>query len=203
MRFLISFAVVLFCQEAGANRASLSGFQDKGLKKEVVAVRLYNLTRIQNYQELRAFIAKGLLQRIPNHGPGYILDRRVGSRASVNRVIYRYARPYTVRFVKWFGKRYDDLFHRRFRIPSAVRTCAYQKLIAPGNINAVSCEETSHTTGATIDISYSDVSPAGRRWMEKTLLALEKLGQIQATREIFQPVYHIMVYPTFSSLDPR
>lgn len=202
MRSLVSFMILAL--PARAATQSLDGFADRGLDREIAAVERFNLTRLRDQEQLRVFIGARILIRIPNRRAGYILDDRVGYHATKNRHLYGYSRPYTVRFIRRLGAQFALRFPgRHFTVTSLVRTCAYQKRLARGNGNATTCEKSSHVTGATADIRWSDLNRAERRWMEGTLLTLERRGLIQATKENGQPVYHVMVYPHYMRYHQR
>ncbi len=180
-----------------AGQASLNAFQDNGAAREAEAVLKYDLTRLRDQQHLKQFIDAGLLARVPDNGLGFYTDRGIGGHADLNRVYYRYARPYALRFIRRLGKQFHEKFRRSFVVTSLVRTCKYQERLQSGNPNAIPCDRTSHITGATVDISYSFMNSAQRTWIEGVLLRLEERGFIQATKERIQPVYHVMVYPQY------
>lgn len=194
MRYLI----MVFCVARTATAQSLSGFSDNGLAREVAATQQYNLTRLTDQKHLRQFLDAQILVRVPMRGTGFELDYRIGGHANANAHLYRTARPYTKRFVTRLGAQFAIRFPgRRFVVTSLARTCAYQERLRRRNPNAAPCEKTSHTTGATIDIRWLELRRAERRWMESVMLSLERQGLVQATKELGQPVYHVMVYPPY------
>lgn len=197
-------ALMILAMPARAATQSLDGFADRGLDREVAAVERFNLTRLRDQEQLRIFIEARILVRVPNRRAGFILNDRVGYHATKNRHLYGYARPYTSRFIRRLGAQFALRFPgRHFVVTSLVRTCMYQRRLARGNGNATTCEKSSHVTGTTIDIRWSDLSRMERRWMEGSLLTLERRGLIQATKENGQPVYHVMVYPHYMHYRPR
>ena len=58
-------------------------------------------------------------------------------------------------------------------------------------------EKSPHVRGAAIDISYIPMNEENKRWMSKYLLDLEEKGIIEATKETFQPCFHIMVFKRY------
>lgn len=183
---------------ARGQTVSLSGAADSALAREVEAAARFELTRLEDQAHLRRFIGEGLLVRVPNSGRGFVIDYRIGGRATANRHLYRYARPYTRCFIERLADQYRRKFGGRLHVNSLVRTCRYQERLAHGNDNAVSCDQSSHVTGATVDIGYIGIPRRGRRWIEGVLLELERAGLVQATKERGQAVYHVMVYPTYA-----
>lgn len=195
--FLSVFFFFIIADKALA-LTSLNGRTDDGIDKEQAAVKKFDLSRFQDQTVIRRAIKQRLLTRVPARGRGFYLDRKIGVHASGNRHLYRYARPYTRQFIFWLGRQYQRRFHGSFKVTSLVRSCSYQLRLSRSNTNAVTCEATSHTTGATVDIAKRGMSSVGQKWMRKTLLNLERRGLIQATEERRQPVFHVMVYPLFS-----
>ena len=174
---------------------SLDARKDGGGNKEQEAMSKFNLTQIRDQKELRRFIAKRLLVRVPSQGRGFYLDKKIGQLADANQHLYCFARAWTVRFIKWLGQKYWRKFKSKFKITSLIRTCLYQKRLARGNVNAAACGTSSHLTGATFDVTKKGMSLKAVQWMRKTLLAMERSGNIQGTEERIQPVFHIMVLP--------
>ncbi|MBI4280848.1 hypothetical protein HY628_01465 [Candidatus Uhrbacteria bacterium] len=194
--------MILLLPGQAAGRSSLNSFEDHGLEKEGAAVERFALSRLANTHDLRKMIREKRLARVPNRGKGFVLDQRLGLRDHRNRQLYRHARPYTLRFIQWLGREYGRRFDHAFRITSLVRTCEYQRRLRRSNPNATSCEATSHTTGATVDIQYRVMSRRGRTWVRSVLLDFERQGFLQATMERGQPVFHVMVYPTYGQSKP-
>lgn len=183
---------------AEAQQVSLAAMTDNGLAREVAAAERFELTRLEDQAHLRRFIETKLLVRVPDRGRGFVVDYRVGSHATANRHLYRYARLYTRCFIERLAGQYRRKFGGQLRVNSLARTCRYQERLARRNGNAVPCDQSSHVTGATVDIGYLGVPKRGKRWIEGVLLELERADLVQATKEHGQPVYHVMVYPTYA-----
>lgn len=184
---------------ASAKTPSGNAYQDRGLDREGAAVKKYKLTRIPDIAALKRMIRQGHIVRVPDKGDGFILDRRIGSNEPkrANQAYFRYARPFTARFLKRLGHQYAQKFKRRFVITSLVRTCDYQNRLARTNDNAANCRQTSHTTGATFDMRYGSMPKANISWLTLAFLELESKHLLQATKEQGQPVFHVMVYPPY------
>ncbi|MDP3985580.1 MAG: DUF5715 family protein [bacterium] len=200
MRLLVALCAFVVSSPALA-QVSLNAYADRGLEREGEAVKRFNLTRLTDQEMLKRLISQGHLVEVPKRGKGFTLGS-IGGHASRNRHLYRYVRTYTKRFIVRFSEQYAARFGRSYRIGSLVRTCKYQERIARRNGNAAACADTSHTTGATVDLNWRTMTPAGRKWAESVLLDLEARNLIQATKEHGQPVYHVMVYPTYARWNP-
>lgn len=181
---------------------SLNAWNDAGLAKENAAIARYGLTRFQDQAQLGRAIQQGLVERIPDRGRGYRLAP-LGGHARMNRVYYKYARPFTARLIKRLGDQYRALGGREFEYSSLVRDCVYQRRIAKsGNRNATSCEKTSHTAGTSFDIPVRTVATRLRPWIEGVFLDLERKGLVQFSLETQPRVYHVMVFPPYMDYRP-
>jgi hypothetical protein len=104
----------------------------------------------------------------------------------VNNVSFPYARPEVSLFIERLAAQYHAATGERLVVTSLTRPLSRQ----PRNAHRLSV----HPTGMAVDLRI----PKGRarKWLESTLLQLEGLGLIDATRERRPPHYHIAVYPT-------
>ena len=58
-------------------------------------------------------------------------------------------------------------------------------------------KQSSHLTGSTVDISYKDISPESKAWLERKLRQMERQGLVEATEEHgSQACFHVMVFPS-------
>lgn len=161
----------------GGSRASMD-------KQNRIADK-YNLTRIEDDAMMRRFIKGGYLVRLPVSSKNYSVT---ASRP--------YARPYTKLFVERLSQQYRANFGRRLKVTSAVRPKKYNHKLGRTNSN-VSLRSV-HPTGAVVDISHRYMNRKEKRWVDGVLRSLESKGYIEATREWRQPVYHVMVFPSYS-----
>lgn len=232
MRTIVALLVVfLFMSSAQAKstKVSLNGHCDHGLDKEEAMVEADDLTRLTDPAALKRMIGQyqvirirgkksakeHLLIRVPNKGVGFVLDQRIGNRDRKHRELYRYLRPYAARLIFRLSAQFRVKFGGSLFITSLIRTCDYQnRLRRSGNQNAVTCEQTSHTAGATIDfhkaIKIRDkgkkllvgFSQAELAWLRTVFIDLERLGYAQATEEGYQPVFHVMVRRVYANYNP-
>lgn len=126
-------------------------------------------------------------------GSGIVIDPRLPER-------YRWCRPCTRDYLVDLKKDFKHEFERPFQINSAVRSIEYQKGLTKRNGNAASASpglhQSSHLTGATVDIAKIGLSGKQLQWMQNRLLADEKKGLVEATEEHHQAVFHVMVFQT-------
>ena len=152
------------------------------------------LPRVSSDKELEQLKKSGVLIQIPEW---FRIDPRLDQK-------WRWVLPETAKFLDDFGVDFINHFGRYFKTTSAIRTTVRQLEIAKeGNPNAELPMEgprrTSHTTGATIDISKIDMNEDELAWTRKELLRLEKLQVIEATEEDSQQkCFHIMVFKTYA-----
>ena len=104
----------------------------------------------------------------------------------VNNVSFPYARPEVKLFVERLAKQYREATGTRLVVTSLTRPLSGQ----PRNAHQLSV----HPAGMAVDFRVPS-NPHHRRWLENTLLTLESLELLDATRERRPPHYHVAVYP--------
>lgn len=152
-----------------------------------------DLSRMRDAAMVRRFARNGWLVHIPAAGTDYYVYDVAAK--------YRYARPWTKLFLARLSRQYRARFGQRLRVTSLVRTEGHQRHLAQINANAASSQgllRSSHLTGATVDISKRFMSGAEVRWVRSVLYSLHSQGFIYAFEEFRQPVFHIMVYRSYS-----
>ncbi|MBS1851656.1 MAG: hypothetical protein JST79_12135 [Acidobacteria bacterium] len=150
------------------------------------------LSRMQDMTMLRRFVQEGYLVSVPQSTRHYYLHSIPAP--------YQYCRPFTKQFLERISSQYQAKFKTRLRVSSMVRTVGRQMKLARWNSNAADATgalQSSHLTGATIDISKRDMSPQARRWMRDVLYSLRRQGYIYAIEEFNEPVFHVMVYANY------
>jgi hypothetical protein len=153
----------------------------------------YNLERIQTDDELLSLETQGALVRIPETGALHVNPQLEVSR--------RYARPWTVEFIKDLSASYYAKFHQPIEVTSAVRTAEQQKKLMRHNGNAAPIEgdgASSHLAGTTFDIGKSGMSMSARKWVTDFLLPFTNAQLVVAIEEHRQACFHIMVSPTYA-----
>lgn len=117
---------------------------------------------------------------------GYLV--KVGSTSSLKLagVSFPYARPAVKTFAERLASQYHSACGDKLVVTSLTRPLSRQ----PRNASDLSV----HPAGMALDIRVS--SDAGcRRWLENTLVSLEKKGVLDATREHNPAHYHVAVFP--------
>lgn len=101
-------------------------------------------------------------------------------------VSFPFARPEVATFLQRLSAQYRRACGERLVVTSLTRPQNRQ----PWNASSLSV----HPTGMAVDIRRSG-SAACRRWLEETLLSLERAGVLDATLERNPPHYHVAVFP--------
>ena len=178
--------------------ATLNAFRDHGIDREVAAGQRLGLYNYHDSDALRDAVASGELVSIkPQGGDFWVLHAEIGIHASpANRDLFKTARPDVLDFLRGTTAAFHDAFPRAQKpvVTSAVRTEQYaDNLRASGNPNVAKGYTSSHLLGTTLDVSYRLMTASERAWWEDRLKVAEDAGEIEATRETQQPVYHFMV----------
>lgn len=163
---------------AGASSAdaqSLRGSPQTMQQQHRVAIQ-HDYTFIQTSAQLRRFVNAGLLVQLPGNA-NYELVR----------VSHAYARPAVKLFIERLSAQYRSACGEKLVVTSLTRPAREQ----PRNASHLSV----HPAGMAVDLRVSRKSSC-RRWLETTLLSLEKQGVLNAIRENRPPHYHVALYPT-------
>jgi len=155
------------------------------------------ISSIKDKTNLRWYIEQGLLVplRDADDAP-YEVSPDLAEGDPDDPEMYLYARPWTKEFIETFAARAQTEIGIRIRITSLVRPEEYQKRLR--EYNSYAARESTHPTGATVDISLSDLTWRERNWMRRYLLELERLGVVEATEERGNYCMHVFVHPSFS-----
>jgi hypothetical protein len=95
------------------------------------------------------------------------------------------------------------------KVTSLVRTAAYQKLLRKAYANAVA--DSTHLTGAVLDISTKDMPQPTIEWLRSLLAQFERNHLVQATEETGRggskrlpgsACFHVFVSPAFLKAFP-
>jgi hypothetical protein len=105
---------------------------------------------------------------------------------AVNRISFPFARPETRLFLERFAAQYRAACEERLVVTSLTRPQSRQ----PANAHRHSV----HPTGLAVDLRVSQ-SEACRSYLEETLLAKEREGVLDVTRERSPPHYHVAIFP--------
>ncbi|HVS65565.1 MAG TPA: DUF5715 family protein [Thermoanaerobaculia bacterium] len=155
---------------AGSLRGSRSA-----MDRQARAARSHDYTYIANPQQLRYFVDQGWLSMVSG-GRSYELAG----------VSFPYARPEVLLFIERLSGQYRNACGERLVVTSLTRPRSHQ----PANASPRSV----HPTGMALDLRRSSRAKC-RRWLESTLLTLERRGVLDATYESRPPHYHVALFP--------
>ncbi len=117
---------------------------------------------------------------------GYLVRVRPNRDFTLHDVSFPYSRPEVAMFIERLGNQYRRACGEQLVVTSLTRPTSRQ----PRNASPLSV----HPTGMAVDFRRSRSSTC-RRWLESTLLYLEKAGVLEATRERTPSHYHVAVFP--------
>src|SRR5688572_15293379 len=163
--------------------ANLAGLHAQSLRGSAVAMRRQNtVAQDQNFSFLqtsasvRRFVEAGLLEPV-----------RGNSNYELAGVSHPYARPAVKLFIERLASQYKTACGQKLVVTSLTRPVLEQ----PRNASDLSV----HPAGMAVDLRVSTRTSC-RRWLESTLLSLERQGVLEATREKRPPHYHVALFPT-------
>jgi hypothetical protein len=168
---VIALASATFASTAQA--AELGGSLTS-MKRQHGIAREHEYTFLKTPAQVREFVAKGRLEELQGNA-----DYTLG------KVSFPYARAEVRLFVERIAADYRAATGDVLVVTSLTRPDAMQ----PRNAHQLSV----HPAGMAVDFRVPDDADA-RGWLEKTLLAMEKEGLIDATRERHPPHYHVAVF---------
>jgi hypothetical protein len=134
------------------------------------------LTFLRTPAQVQEFVAKGRL--VPLGGNA---DYEMAKGAA-----FPFARPETRNFVEQFAPRYHEGCGTKLVITSATRPLDRQ----PPNAHKLSV----HPTGMAVDMRVPRDKKC-LRWLETSLLAMERAGELDATHEVHPQHFHVAVFP--------
>ncbi|MGH7554672.1 MAG: DUF5715 family protein [Longimicrobiales bacterium] len=169
------FVSVLMVAASPLAAQSLKG-STAAMQRQHRVARQHDFTFIRTSSQARRFASLGLL--VP-----FVSNQSFGLAG----VSFPYGRPALRTFVERLAGQYRSACGERLIITSLTRPLSYQ----PRN----SSELSVHPAGMAVDLRASRNSSC-RRWLERTLLSLEKQGLLDATRERFPAHYHVALFPT-------
>jgi LysM repeat protein len=157
-----------------AEGQTLRGSKATMMRQHQIA-QSHDFTFLRSATDVRRFVGQGYLVRLGGNA-----NYELGS------VRYPYARPALKLFVERLSAQYRNACGERMVVTSLTRPTSEQ----PRNASDLSV----HPTGMAVDLRIPKKASC-RRWLEKTLLALEQRSVLDAIRERFPPHYHIAVFP--------
>src|SRR5262245_37205822 len=177
MRKFVIALVGVFVLIGGAAQAQspLKGSR-KAMKKQNAIAQDQDYTFLRNSGDVHRFVDGGLLVRVRNT-----------SSLKLANVSFPYARPAVKLFAERLSQQYFEACGNKLVVTSLTRPLSRQ----PWNASDLSV----HPAGMALDLRGSERRACGK-WLESTLVALEKEGVLEATRERRPPHYHVAVFPS-------
>lgn len=169
----LAVILILSATTSLAQAQSLRG-SPSSLDRQNRAARQQDYTFLTRASELERFVGAGLLVPLDGDAPYRLHD-----------VSFNVARPEVKLFVERLSTQYQKACGEQLVVTSLTRPSSRQ----PSNASPRSV----HPTGMAVDLRV----PAGacRRWLDATLVALERRRVIEATLERSPLHYHVAVFP--------
>ena len=118
------------------------------------------------------------------------------SRLQMKRRLLRMFHPRAKAFLEELGAAYQGKFGRPLKVTSLTRSLEYQFDLSKDTRNAYRGATPPHSTGATFDMAYMQMTAEEQTFLMAKLAEYERAGRIDALREVAQtPCIHIFVYP--------
>ncbi|MFN2565964.1 MAG: DUF5715 family protein [Gemmatimonadaceae bacterium] len=159
---------------AGTAQAAELGGSLTSMKNQHDAAVRHQYTFLRTPAQVREYVAKGRLVQLTGNADYSLFE-----------VSFPYARAEVRMFVERLAADYRAATSTQLVVTSLTRPEALQ----PRNAHQLSV----HPAGMAVDFRVPEDS-ASRRWLERTLLAMEKDGLLDATRERRPPHYHVAVF---------
>ena len=154
--------------------ASLRGSRSSLLRQQRAAA-LNDYTHLRTRSQVKKFVSAGLLVPVSGGGP-----------VRLKGVSHPYARAEMRSFLATLGADYRSACGEPLVVTSLVRPRNEQ----PRNASPLSV----HPTGMAADLRLPAKSRC-RNWLDTRLLALERQGVLEATKESKPPHYHVALFP--------
>jgi Family of unknown function (DUF5715)/LysM domain len=158
------------------------------LRRESAAAARDRLSRMRDLRMVERFQRAGLLVEVPRTAQTHYVDG-VDARLRV-------ARPWTRAFVEQLGQAFHTLFDRPLRVTSLTRTTIRQRALRRTNPSAAPAAgpvQSTHLTGAAVDLSKRDLTPRQVAWLRTVLARLGARGLVHAVEEFGEPHFHVLV----------
>jgi hypothetical protein len=173
--FAVVGAIVLFNSGLLLAQSPLKGSRTAMRKQNSVAQQ-QDYTFLRTTSDVKRFVESG-----------YLVPVGATSALKLSGVSFPYARPAVKTFAERLATQYRDACGNKLIVTSLTRPVSKQ----PRNAHNLSV----HPAGMAMDIRVSERASC-RRWLEGTLVSLEKKGVLEATRERNPAHYHVAVFPS-------
>ncbi len=165
-------------------------------QESAVAVR-ERLSRMRDLAMVKRFRQSRLLVPVPTETKTYYVT---GVHPSL-----RVARPWTRLFIEQVASAFHELFGQRLRITSLTRTQGAQKALIRINPSAAPAHgpvQSTHLTGAAVDVSRRFMSDDQVAWARTVLWRLKERDLIDVAEEFREPHFHVLVRRGYGTYGP-
>ena len=135
------------------------------------------------------------LKTLANNYSGQKYDlTNPADRLQMKRRLLRMFHPRAKAFLEELGAAYYAEFKRPLKVTSLTRSLEYQFDLSKATRNAYRGTTPPHSTGATFDLAYMQMTADEQTFLMAKLAEYEKAGRVDALREVAQtPCLHIFV----------
>ena len=167
---------ILLLTPAAASVAQLRG-SPTSMRRQHRVAQNHDYTFLRNSRQVRDFIEANRLVRVAGNG-NYSVKRGIA---------FPYARPAVKLFVERLAAQFRAATGEKLVVTSLTRPISRQ----PRNASDLSV----HPAGMAVDFRLP-AKAASRRWLERTLVSLERSRVLDVTKERRPAHYHVAVFPT-------
>ena len=168
-------AAVLLLSVTGIGEAQTLRGSTRTMQRQNLIAQDHDFTFLRTSAQIHRFAESGYLERMRGNA-----DYELAA------VSYPYARPAVKLFVERLSAQYRSACGEKLVVTSLTRPVQQQ----PRNASDLSV----HPAGMAVDMRISRKRSCVR-WLENTLLSLEKQGVLDVTRERRPPHYHVALFP--------
>ena len=168
-------AAVLLLSVTGIGEAQTLRGSTRTMQRQNLIAQDHDFTFLRTSAQIHRFAESGYLERMRGNA-----DYELAA------VSHPYARPAVKLFVERLSAQYRSACGEKLVVTSLTRPVKEQ----PRNASDLSV----HPAGMAVDMRISRKRSCVR-WLEKTLLSLEKQGVLDVTRERRPPHYHVALFP--------
>jgi LysM repeat protein len=168
-------AAVLLLAVTGIGEAQTLRGSTRTMQRQNLIAQDHDFTFLRTSAQIHRFAESGYLERMRGNA-----DYELAA------VSHPYARPAVKLFVERLSAQYRSACGEKLVVTSLTRPVQQQ----PRNASDLSV----HPAGMAVDMRISRKRSCVR-WLEKTLLSLEKQGVLDVTRERRPPHYHVALFP--------
>jgi LysM repeat protein len=172
-RTLLMLALCCLAYSHAISAQSLSG-SPQSVERQYQAAVSYGYSFLDTPQSVNQFVDSGHLVRIHR-----------SSTLDLHNVSYPLARPQVQMFLERLSLQYHDACGEKLTVTSLTRPLNRQP------VNSV--RRSVHPTGMAVDLRIPNNGKC-RKWLENTLVSLEKADLLDVTRERRPPHYHVALF---------